>query len=57
MNYNINKWVFLAMSIVCTIILVMTFFIETRPINQILFLVMAVGYGFVSGLAFNGDMD
>ena len=57
MNYNINKWVFLAMSIVCTIILVMTFFIETRPINQISFLVMAVGYGFVSGMAFNGDMD
>ena len=57
MNYKVNKWVFLAMSIVCTIILVMTFFIETRPINQILFLVMAVGYGFVSGLAFNGDMD
>lgn len=37
--------------------LVMTFFIETRPINQISFLVMAVGYGFVSGMAFNGDMD
>lgn len=57
MNYKVNKWVFLAMSIVCMIILVMTFSIETRPINQILFLVMAVGYGFVSGMAFNGDMD
>ena len=57
MNYKVNKWVFLAMSIVCTIVLVMTFFIETRPINQISFLTMAVGYGFVSGMAFNGDMD
>ena len=57
MNYKLNKWVFLAMSIVCTIILVMTFFIETRPINQISFLTMAVGYGFVSGMAFMGDMD
>lgn len=57
MNYKVIKWVFLAMSIVCMIILVMTFSIETRPINQISFLVMAVGYGFVSGMAFNGDMD
>lgn len=57
MNYKVNKWIFLAVSIICTIILAMTFFIETRPINQISFLVMAVGYGFVSGLAFNGDMD
>lgn len=57
MNYKVNKWVFLAMSIVCTIILVITFFIETRPINQISFLTMAVGYGFVSGMAFMGDTD
>ena len=57
MNYKANKWIFLVVSIICTIILVMTFFIETKPINQISFLVMAVGYGFVSGLAFNGDMD
>ena len=57
MNYKVNKWVFLAMSIVCMITLVMTFFIETKPINQISLLIMAVGYGFVSGLAFNGDMD
>ena len=55
MNYKVNKWVFLAMSIVCTIILVMTFFIETRPINQISFLTMAVGYGFVSGMPIMGD--
>ena len=57
MNYKVNKWVFLAMSILCTIVLGITFFIETKPINQISFLVMAVGYGFVSGMAFNGDMD
>ena len=57
MSYKANKWLYLAISIICTIILVMTFFIETKPINQISFLVMAVGYGFVSGLAFNGDMD
>ena len=57
MNYKVNKWVFLAMSILCTIVLGITFFIETRPINQISFLTMAVGYGFVSGMAFNGDMD
>ena len=57
MNYKVKKWLYLAMSIVCTIVVVMTFFIETRPINQISFLVMAVGYGFVSGMAFNGDMD
>ena len=57
MNYKVNKWLYLAMSIVCTIVLVMTFFIETKPINQIAFLVMAVGYGFVSGMAFKGDMD
>ena len=35
----------------------MSCFIETRPINQISFLTMAVGYGFVSGMAFMGDMD
>ena len=57
MNYKVNKWLYLAMSIVCAVVLVITFFIETRPINQISFLVMAVGYGFVSGMAFNGDMD
>ena len=57
MNYKVNKWVFLAISIICTIILVITFFIETRPINQISFLTMAVGYGFVSGMAFMVDMD
>ena len=57
MNYKVNKWVFLAMSIVGTIILVMTFFIEIRSINQILLLIMAVGYGFVSGMAFMGDTD
>ena len=39
------------------IFLVMTSSIETRPINQISFLTMAVGYGFVSGMAFMGDMD
>ena len=57
MNYKVNKWLYLAISIVCMITLVMTFFIETKPINQISLLIMAVGYGFVSGLAFNGDMD
>lgn len=57
MNYKVNKWVFLAMSILCTIVLGITFFIETRLINQILFLVMAMGYGFVGGMAFMGDMD
>ena len=57
MNYKVNKWVFLAMSIVCTIVLVMTFFIETNPINQIALLAMAVICGFVSGMAFMGDMD
>lgn len=57
MNYKANKWLYLAMSVICAIILVKTFFIETRPINQISFLVMAVGYGFISGMAFNGDMD
>lgn len=57
MNYKVNKWVFLAMSILCTIVLGITFFIETRLINQISFLVMAVGYGFVGGMAFMGDMD
>ena len=57
MNYKVNKWVFLAMSIICAIFLVMTFSIETRPINQISFLTMAVGYGFVSGMAFMGDTD
>lgn len=57
MNYKANKWLYLAMSVICAIILVKTFFIETRPINQISFLVMAVGYGFISGIAFNGDMD
>ena len=57
MNYKVNKWVFLAMSIVCTIVLVMTFFIKPKPINQISFLAMAVGYGFISGMAFMGDMD
>ena len=35
----------------------MSCFIETKLINQISFLVVAVGYGFVSGIAFNGDMD
>lgn len=57
MNYKVNKWVFLAMSIICAIFLVMTFSIETRPINQISFLTMALGYGFVSGMAFMGDTD
>ena len=57
MNCKANKWLYLAMSVICAIILVKTFFIETRPINQISFLVMAVGYGFVSGRAFMGDMD
>ena len=57
MNYKVNKWVFLAMSIICTIVLVMTFFIETNPINQIALLAMAVICGFVSGMAFMGDMD
>ena len=57
MNDKANKWLYLTMSVICTIILVKTFFIETRPINQISFLVMAVGYGFISSMAFNGDMD
>lgn len=57
MNYKVNKWVFLAMSIICAFFLVMTFSIETRPINQISFLTMALGYGFVSGMAFMGDTD
>lgn len=52
MNYKVNKWLYLAMSIVCAVVLVITFFIETKPINQISFLVMAVGYGFVSGMSF-----
>ena len=57
MNYKVNKWLYLAMSIVCTIVLVMTFFIKPKPINQISFLAMVVGYGFVSGMAFNSDAD
>lgn len=45
------------MSIVCAVVLVITFFIETRPINQISVLIMAVGFGFVGGMAFMVDMD
>lgn len=57
MNYKVNKQLYLAMSIVCTIVLVITFFIETRPINQISVLIMAIGFGFVGGMAFMVDMD
>ena len=52
-----NKCWYLSMSIACTVVLIMTFFIKTDPINQIALLAMAVGYGFVSGMAFIGDMD
>ena len=52
-----NKCWYLSMSIACTVILAMTFFIKPKPINQISFLAMAVGYGFVSGMAFNSDAD
>lgn len=57
MNYKVNKQLYLAMSIVCAVVLVITFFIETRPINQISVLIMAVGFGFVGGMAFMVDMD
>ena len=52
-----NKCWYLSMSIACTVVLAMTFFIETNPINQIALLAMAVICGFASGMAFMGDMD
>lgn len=57
MNYKVYKWVYLALSILSTIMLTITFFVETRWMTQCTFLVMAVGYGFVGGMAFMGDMD
>lgn len=57
MNYKVYKWVYLALSILSTIILTITFFVETRWMIQCTFLIMAVGHGFVSGMAFMGDMD
>lgn len=52
-----NKCWYLSMSIACTVVLVMTFFIETNPINQIVLLAIAVICGFASGMVFMADMD
>ena len=52
-----NKCWYLSMSIACAVVLAMTFFIKTNPINQIALLAIAVICGFASGMVFMADMD
>ena len=46
------KWVYLALSLAAAICLGITFFIETKVLNQLTFLIQSVGFAFVSGLFF-----
>ena len=50
------KWVYGALSIIATVCLVISFFVEVKTMTQITFLVQAVSFAFVSGLYVGDDM-
>lgn len=56
MSLKFFKWAYAALSVAAAVALGISFFTEVSPTNQITFLIQAVGFGFVSGLGFGGDI-